>query len=295
MNLLQLLLGSMMSSNSVNSVSNKTGINSKLVQKLIVAAVPLLIKYMTKNASSASGAQSLLGALMQHKGTRSMSEQIDEADEADGEKIIHHILGNDEETVVRTLADETGLKNEEVTRGLASLAPALLSGLSAATNASAQNSGADLSSLLGMFGGSQQSVSSASSGLQSLLGSFLGAPAQQPQQTQQSSGLGSLFGLGSQSQSNNAGFTLAQPKPQQPKPQQTQQAVNPLAALFGVAPQPQQTQQVQQTQSADPLGSLLGSLFGAPQQTQQVQQPQSSASAIDGTQLLNLLTAMMKQ
>ena len=294
MNLLQLLLGSMMSSNSVNSVSNKTGINSKLVQKLIVAAVPLLIKYMTKNASSTSGAQSLLGALMQHKGTRSMSEQIDEADEADGEKIIHHILGNDEAAVVRTLADETGLKNEEVTRGLASLAPALLSGLSAATNASAQNSSTDLSSLLGMFGGNQQSVSSASSGLQSLLGSFLGAPVQQPQQTQQSSGLGSLFGLGSQSQSNNAGFTLAQPKPQQ-QTQQTQQAVNPLAALFGVAPQPQQTQQVQQTQSADPLGSLLGSLFGAPQQTQQVQQPQSSASAIDGTQLLNLLTAMMKQ
>ena len=292
MNLLQLLLGSMMSSNSVNSVSNKTGINSKLVQKLIVAAVPLLIKYMTKNASSASGAQSLLGALMQHKGTRSMSEQIDEADEADGEKIIHHILGNDEAAVVRTLADETGLKNEEVTRGLASFAPALLSGLSAATNASAQNSSTDLSSLLGMFGGSQQSVSSASSGLQSLLGSFLGAPVQQPQQTQQSSGLGSLFGLGSQSQSNNAGFTLAQPQQQT---QQTQQAVNPLAALFGVAPQPQQTQQVQQTQSADPLGSLLGSLFGAPQQTQQVQQPQSSASAIDGTQLLNLLTAMMKQ
>ena len=135
MNLLQLLLGSMMSSNSVNSVSNKTGLSSKLVQKLIVAAIPLLIKYMTNNASSTAGAQSLLGALMQHKGTRSMSEQIDDADEEDGAKIIRHILGSDEEKVVSTLADETGLKSEEVTRGLASLAPALLSGLSAAANA----------------------------------------------------------------------------------------------------------------------------------------------------------------
>ena len=280
MNLLQLLLGSMMSSSSVNSVSNKTGISSKLVQKLIVAAIPLLIKYMTKNASSQAGAQSLLGALLQHNTQRSMSAQIDEADEEDGAKIIGHILGDDETKVVSTLAEETGLKNEEVSRGLASLAPALLSGLSAAANASSSNGG-DLSSLLSMFGGSQQSVSNASSGLESLIGSFLGV---KPQQTQQNANpLASLFG--GSSQQSNAGFTLAQPKPQA---QQTQ-AVNPLAALFGV--QPQQAQQPQ----ANDLTSLVGSLFGAPQQTQQPQQTQSAASAIDGTQLLNLLTAMMKQ
>ena len=83
MNLLQLLLGSLTSESSVNSLVKKTGISSKLISKLIVMAVPLLIRYMTKNASSQSGAQSLLSALTQHTNKRSMAEQIDEVDEED--------------------------------------------------------------------------------------------------------------------------------------------------------------------------------------------------------------------
>ena len=79
MNLLNLLLGSMSSDDSVNALSSKTGASTMQMMKLVKLALPLIIKYLTKNASSAQGAQSLLGALMQHKSTRSMADQFDEA------------------------------------------------------------------------------------------------------------------------------------------------------------------------------------------------------------------------
>lgn len=236
MNLLQLLLGSLMSDNSVNSMSKKTGISSKLVSKLIVMAVPLLIKYMTKNASTTSGAQSLLGALTQHTGTRSMSEQIDEVDEEDGRKIIGHILGDDQEKVVSTLANETGLQTSEVTKGLGALAPALLTGLAAATTSAAKPSsnGLDLGDLMGMFGGSQ---TSATSGLD-MLGSLLGAAVPQQQQ-QPTSLLGSLFGGNKQ---------------EEPQP------TSLLSGLFGAEPQ--------QASPVSNLGGLMGLLGGGQQATQ---------------------------
>lgn len=262
MNLLQLLLSTMANNNSVNSVSQKTGIGAALVKKLIVAAIPLLIKYMTKNASSAGGAQSLLGALTQHTSNRSMSQQIDEVDEEDGDKIITHILGDDKSAVVKELAAETGASSEQVTRGLASIAPALLSGLSAAATSAAQkpaNNALDLSSLLGMFAGSQQQTASSTDLLSALLG---GTAQQQPKPA--SSGLASLFGL-------------AQPQ----QTQQQTQAADPLSSLFG---------------------SLLGGAAQQPQQTQQAQTvvpltgntAASNTSAFDGSALLGILSQLMQ-
>ena len=66
MNLLGLLLSAMTSQASVGQVSGKTGLSEKQIKKLMMIAIPLLIRYMTQNASSNNGAQSLLGALMQH-------------------------------------------------------------------------------------------------------------------------------------------------------------------------------------------------------------------------------------
>jgi hypothetical protein len=263
MNLVQLLLSSMASNNSVNSAAKKTGLSDVLVKKLIIAAIPLLIKYMTKNASSQNGALSLLGALTQHTSNRSMAQQIEEVDEADGNKIIDHILGKDKNTVVKELAAETGASADQVTRGLASIAPALLSGLSAAANAAkpqASSNAVDLSSLLNMFAGGQQQAASSTDLLSALFG---GAPQQQVQQ-QPAGGLASLFGL---------------TQPQQ-QVQQTQTAANPLSSLFGTllgAPQ-QQTQQ-----QATTVVPLTGSAAN-----------NSAASAFDGSALLNILTSLMQ-
>ena len=52
MNLLQLLISTLASNDSVNSVAKKTGLSTKLVYKLIMTALPILIRYMTKNVGS---------------------------------------------------------------------------------------------------------------------------------------------------------------------------------------------------------------------------------------------------
>ena len=229
MNLLQLLLGSLTSNDSVNSVSKKTGVSSKMTSKLLMMAVPLLISYMTKNASKKEGATSLLGALMQHNSKDTVSEQIATADSTDGAKIIGHILGKDQDSVISSLAKESGATVSEVNSILNNIAPALLNSLSTATTATATkpqtasfdlSDGIDLSDIAGLLNGGTSS------------------------NTQQNAAAGLLSSL--------------------------------LGGNTG-------------KQSTSELTSLFGSLLGGTQTT-----AQNNAKAADGTELLSLLTSLMK-
>ena len=203
MNLLSLLLKSLLTDASVSALAKKTGLNAGSLKKLIPLAVPLLLKFLTSNASSESGALSLLGALSQHTNKKTLSDQIDEADTEDGGKIIGHILGSQSEAVTGQLARQAGMSERDVSSALAGLAPALMSGLSAATNSISSapkvdlSDGFDLSDLMGMFAGAQQAqqvqaqpsggllsglLGGSGSGLGDLFGSLLGSSAQQSAQ-----------------------------------------------------------------------------------------------------------------
>ena len=337
MNLLTMLLGSFASDASVNSLSHKTGVSSSMLTKLIPLAIPILLKALTNNASSAGGAQSLLTALGQHSNKRSMAQQIDEVDEKDGEKIVHHILGKDSDQVVRALSRETGMKDEEVTRSLGAMAPALMSALSAAATSASKpavdlSDGLDFSDLCGLFSGA--STAQTQNNVSNMFGSLLGGPQQpqnngggllgallgggQPAQPMQQpkpqnnggSLLGALLGGGQpvqQQPQNNGGGLLgallgggqpAQPM-QQPKPQNNGGSL--LGALLGGG------QPVQQQPKPQNNGGLLGALLGGGQPAQQMQQQNPTADLLgtllggtqgggldDGSQLLNLLTTLMR-
>ena len=161
MNLLSLLLKSLLTDSSISALAKKTGLNASSLKKLIPLAIPLLLKFLTKNASNESGALSLLGALSQHTNQKALSDQIDEADTEDGGKIINHIFGSESEDVTNQLALESGMSQRDVSSALAGIAPALMSGLSAATNSVSSapkvdlSDGLDLSDLMGMFVGTQ--------------------------------------------------------------------------------------------------------------------------------------------
>lgn len=281
MNLLQLLISTLASNDSVNSVAKKTGLSTKLVYKLIMTALPILIRYMTKNVGSQNGALSLLNALTQHNTTRAMSEQIDDVDEEDGDKIIGHILGDDKDLVVKSLAAETGAKNEEVTKTLGSIAPALLSGLAAATMLAAKNkkkpaaqpltaapaaaavdNTLDLGDLLTMFAGQNAVQQPQTNAMQGLLGSLLGGQTQQQAQPTAAQALMSAL-LGGQTQ-------------QQAQPTAAQSL---MGTLLGQQAQPQ-------AQQPAGLNGLLGTLMNASQPVQQ------QASSFDGSDLLNVLAQL---
>ena len=201
MNLLSLLLSSLLTDSSVSALAKKTGLSATALKKLIPLAVPLLLKFLTSNASSESGALSLLGALSQHTNQKALSDQIDEADTEDGGKIIGHIFGNQSDAVTNRLAQQSGMSERDVNSALAGIAPALMSGLSAANHTVSAapkvdlSDGIDLSDLLGMFAGAQsvQQVPQGQSYGGGLLSGLLGGS---------SSGLGDLFGsmLGSSAQ-----------------------------------------------------------------------------------------------
>ena len=199
MNLLEMLSGTLGSDESVASLAEKTGGSKDQISSLISDAVPVLLSSMTQNASSQEGAQSLLGALSQHKSTDNVVMQLEEADEEDGGKILGHILGDNQTDVMGSLSERSGLSASLVTKILSMLAPALLSGVSAATHSASNqvasqvdlSDGLDLSDLMGMFGGSKPAGSGGG-----LLGSLLGG----------SGGglLGSLFGGGGSSAANES-------------------------------------------------------------------------------------------
>ena len=138
MSLLSLLLKSLTSQSSLNTLSNQTGASSDQINKLLILAVPLLLKYLTKNASTEAGALSLLGALGQHKGRKALSKQLVDADTEDGELILGHILGKKEDAVTKDLVAKSGMDEKQVLAILASIAPALLTGISAAAKSAAK-------------------------------------------------------------------------------------------------------------------------------------------------------------
>ena len=281
MNLLALLLKVFMAKETLNTISEKTGISKNLIRMLVPLAIPLLIRYMTKNASSQSGAESLFNALGQHTSKRTLREQIDEADAEDGEKIIHHILGKDNDKVVRELASRSGMNISQVMKLLSLFAPIILSVLSSASNSAHQQqvqvptqaaSSMDLSSLASMFLGNAQE------------------PQTQPPQSQPSmSGIGllsTLLGMGSQ-QTQQPSYQ--QPVYQQPvynhQSQQQPTYVNGPTNYLG-KPGSQQAQS--STSGNNGLTSLFGSMLGMGAQSA----PQESS--LDGSDLLALLSALYK-
>ena len=176
MNLLGILLKALLSEGALKALAKKTGLGPKQLKKLLPLAVPLLIKMLTKNASEKDGALSLLGALTQHTSKKSMEEQIEEADTEDGGKIIGHILGKEKDQSLLTLSNQSGPSQQQVSSVLSGIAPALLSGLSAATSSVGSGSsagkvdlsdGLDLSDVVAMLGGAKPEPVS-------LLGSLFG-------------------------------------------------------------------------------------------------------------------------
>ena len=145
MNLLGILLKTLLTEGALKALAKKTGLNQKQLKKLLPLAVPLLLKMLTKNASEKDGALSLLGALTQHTSKKPMAQQIEEADTEDGDKIVGHILGKGKDQDLLTLSNQSGLSQKEVQSVLSGIAPALLSGLSAATSSGSASGKVDLS------------------------------------------------------------------------------------------------------------------------------------------------------
>ena len=193
MNLLSVILKALLADGALKALAGKTGLNEKQLKKLLPLALPLLLKMLTRNASEKEGAVSLLGALTQHTSKKTMQQQIKEADSSDGAKIIGHILGKEKDASLLTLSNQSGLSQQQVSSVLSSIAPALLSVLSAASGSAAGkvdlSDGLDLSDIVAMLGGAKPGPVSAKPQGGSLLGALLGKKKKQKQTAEQDAAL----------------------------------------------------------------------------------------------------------
>ena len=186
MNLLSLLTGSLSSTENVNQLSNNTGLSDKQIKKLLRIAIPMLLYALTANSKAKNGASSLVNALMQHKTDDSVNKQLSNADTVDGAKIIGHILGNNADTQIQTMAAQSGLTTKQVSSVLNNIAPSLLSTVAAAATGSAKkpagpkvdlSDGIDMTDIMGimsqMSGGTTNSSKVDGTALLSTLAQFM--------------------------------------------------------------------------------------------------------------------------
>lgn len=198
------LLSTMLSVDSVGSISQTAGVSIREAQSVLGSALPSLLNGALAQSQSSETAEGFDNALAQHAAddTSNVASFFSKVDLADGGKIINHLLGGDGQAV-SSISMKAGVSQKGTSNILSAAAPLLMSLLGQQTSQSAQNtSGSGTSGLLGSL---LQNVD-----LGSMLGNLLGGgtvtaqtqvQAQvQPlqQQAQQSSGgllgmLGNLF------------------------------------------------------------------------------------------------------
>ncbi len=129
MDLTSVLMKSLLSDDSVKSLSKKTGSSKSEVTDVLTAALPMLISGAGQQAKNESTSESFLKALTKHaeNDTSDMDSFMDNVDMADGAKILAHLLGSDTESTTKKVSKKSGTSNDNTAQILTAAAPLLMS------------------------------------------------------------------------------------------------------------------------------------------------------------------------
>jgi hypothetical protein len=131
--------------NTINQLGAQLGLDQKTTQQAASVALPMLLRSLSSNASSADGAASLEKALRKkHDGTilNDVAGALSKPETvADGQAILGHVLGNRKDTVEKSLSKVSGIDANSSGQLLAALAPLVLGALGKSMNS--QNLNAD--------------------------------------------------------------------------------------------------------------------------------------------------------
>ncbi|KIS28030.1 hypothetical protein TV39_07335 [Arthrobacter sp. SPG23] len=186
----------------VDQIAGLLGTDRETARAAVEAAVPTLLAGMQSNVQAPEGAASLESALAQHQnGLVDGGVDAAQVDTADGEKIVSHVFGGQQDQVANQLAGTAnlgGVGGDLVRKLLPILAPIVMSYLAnkilggrnaqagggAAGDAAGGPGGIDLGSILGgILGGASQGGAGAQGGLGDILGGILGGGPQGGQQS----------------------------------------------------------------------------------------------------------------
>ena len=168
----------------VDQVAAELGVDPATAQAAISQALPALVGGMHANAQDPGGASSLFSAL-QGKDTSLLSGGVSlaDVDRQDGEKIVHHIFGDNQDQVVAALGSTGQASPGLLQRLLPILAPIVMAyiakkvtgggGAAAPTTPAEPGSSGGLGGILGSILG-EGSGGGGLGGLGSILGGLLG-------------------------------------------------------------------------------------------------------------------------
>ena len=187
------LLGTVMSDDSVNGMSQTTAVSDAETRSILTAALPVLLGGALNQSNNSNTAAGFANALTQHSAnnTSNLNSFFGNVDTDDGAKIVDHLFGANSDQIVAQIAGNSGVKKSDVKKVLAAAAPLLMSLLGQEVNTQQQtNSNAGVANIMGsLLGGGGNSTAS-------LLAGLLGGGQQQQQQSNNStSALSALLGL----------------------------------------------------------------------------------------------------
>lgn len=142
----------------ISNISEKTGINHSQAKDVVTSSVPALLGQMQNNMASGNGAKGLFTALTSGKHDGSLLENIgsylNTENFSDGNKILGHVLGNNQDKMAQGLSTKTGVDSGIIAKILPMLAPIIMSYLGKQTQDKGVSSSTDLGGLLGgLLGG----------------------------------------------------------------------------------------------------------------------------------------------
>lgn len=266
----------------INQMAALLGTDPASAQSAVEAALPTLLAGMHNNVQAPDGAASLQSALVQHQdGLVDGGVDATQVDTADGEKIVGHIFGGQQDHVASNLAGTAGLGGiggDLIRRALPILAPIVMSYLAKKIFGQGGQAGGPGSGPVGGAGGGQAGGIDLGSILGGILGAGAGAGAGSGSGAGTGTGqqgsvldsilgsLGGLLGGGRQAGSSEdpaTGSPVGQGTATGQDPvlqrQPGQRSVQPAEAIQVDLPQGEPTQK---TEKEGGLGGLLGGLFG---------------------------------
>ena len=248
----------------VDQIAGLLGTDRQTAQTAVEAAVPTLLAGMQNNAQGSDGAASLESALSQHQdGLLEGGVDVSQVDTADGEKIVSHVFGGQQDQVASQLAGTSqfgGVGGDLIKKLLPILAPIVMSYLAnKVLGGRGPSSGADGSGGAGESGGID---------LGGILGGILGGGAAAGG-TGGMGGLGDLLGGllgGGQPSSQAAAPDARQDSPLEPQAfpqgQPSGGAPRPGEVIDVDLPESQPVERKNEDQGPGGFGGILGGLFG---------------------------------
>lgn len=140
------LITSQLGSSQLGEIQNHLGLDEGTTKKAVPAAVGALLGALAKNAQSTSGAEALLGALTKdHDG--SILDNLGgllggSQGLSAGNSILKHALGGSRSSVENGLGQSLGIKQDQIGKLLAMLAPIIMGALGKARKQQGFDAGA---------------------------------------------------------------------------------------------------------------------------------------------------------